>query len=57
MKHAKEITLIVSGNTTVAYSELVSDGEYVNQIRDRLQHDVEFDQCVTELTNWVNSNY
>jgi len=57
MNQAKAITLAVSGNTTVDYSELVYDQEYVNQIRDRLQHDVPFDQCVTELTAWVDRNY
>ena len=57
MNKAKQITLCVSGNTTVCYSELVSDSEYVNQIRDRLQHDVPVEQCIVELTDWVNANY
>jgi hypothetical protein len=57
MNKAKQITLCVSGNTTVDYTELVEDNEYVNRIRDLIQHDVAFDQCVTELTSWVNINY
>ena len=57
MRLAKEITLTVSGNTTVDYTELVEDSEYVNRIRDLIQHDVGFDQCVAELTSWVNNNY
>lgn len=57
MKNAKEITMIVSGNTTVSYEALVEDIDYGDQILDLLQHDVSFNQCVDHLTNWVNCNY
>jgi hypothetical protein len=57
MKNPKEITLIVSGNTTVSYEELTENADYGDQILDLLQHDVPFNQCVDHLTNWVNSNY
>jgi hypothetical protein len=57
MKNAKEITLIVSSNTTVSYGVLTEDIDYGDQILDLLQHDVPFNQCIDHLTNWVNSNY
>ena len=54
---ANLITLMVSDNTTVSPEYLYEDDNYINKLRDLLQHDVSVEQSVNEMTVYVNNNY
>ena len=58
MKTASQlITEFVSDNTTVDLHLLAEDDNYRSYLNDVKKSGMTFNQCVNELTNWVNRNY
>ena len=54
---AKEITMSVSQNTTVDYGLLSGNYDYRDVIANLLNSGTPVNDCIKEMTNWVNNNY
>ena len=54
---ASVITKSVSGNTTVDYSLLSENNDYRDVIENLIKSGLPMNECITEMTSWVNNNY
>jgi len=58
MKSAAQlITEYVSNSTTVDFYLLAEDDNYKSYLNKVKSSGMTFNQCVNELSNWVNNNY